>query len=269
MRVTGTKQQQALVKLYNDLCYRFNRHEVWQDLMWLFACSISNSIDKRYYDEREADYMRIIKKYNRDEVDLMPKLFAEIINGIEEKPDSDFLGELYMQLGLGNDHTGQVFTPYSLCRAMAEMTLTEDAVRDEIERQGYATVNDCAVGAGATLIAAANTLKDMGINYQQNVLFVGQDIDYTVALMCYIQLALHGCAGYVTIGDTLANPQTGHVLFGDATKQTWYTPMYFSGAWQLRRTAVQVDRMRRAIEAISPKNPDFVANDTGQIMFNF
>src|SRR5699024_11833427 len=67
---------------------------------------------------------------------------------------------------------------------------------------------DPACGAGALLVAFANECLRQKVNYQTSVLFVAQDIDFTVGLMCYIQLSLLGCAGYVVIGDTLVRPST-------------------------------------------------------------
>ena len=46
--------------------------------------------------------------------------------------------------------------------------------------------------------------------------------------MCYIQLSLLGCAGYVVVGDTLSNPIEGDVLFPDEKEgqEFWYTPFW-------------------------------------------
>ena len=57
-------------------------------------------------------------------------------------------------------------------------------------------------------MAFANACTRQEINYQTSVLFTAQDIDYIVGLMCYLQLSLMGCAGYVVIGDTLRHPST-------------------------------------------------------------
>lgn len=262
------EQQKALAKLYSQLCYRFSRHEVWQDAIWMFACAISNSVDLRRFDEREAGYMRIVQKYDEKELKVFPQLFGAIVNGMEEHPDCDFLGELYMELELGNKHGGQFFTPYHLCRAMARVNITEELVASEMERQGFVSINDCACGAGALLVAAANWLKEMGFDYQQNALFVAQDIDSTTALMCYIQLSLLGCPGYVIIGDTLAAPQTGDVLLGEDSSRCWFTPMYFLHAWRGRRT-----RTKSGYEKPEEPQPTFTVStrkkDAGQIMFDF
>ena len=289
-------RQKEFVKEYEKLCYRFHRWDVWKDFVVLAACSISNTVDKRHAEKREAWYMETISKYNPEEQAAFPRLFGLVILGMEEDPDHDFLGELFMLLGLGNDAGGQFFTPYHLCEAMARVCISPELVHEHLERHGYISVNDCACGAGATLIAAAQYLKKIGVNYQHRALFVGQDIDYTTALMCYIQLSLLGCAGYIHVGDTLTAPMTGHVLFGDGESATWYTPMFFSDTWHTRRIAENMRRIFRKLEPVpeaatapevtkprkrkpeappepQPEEPVFTVSskkkNAGQLMFDF
>jgi hypothetical protein len=106
-------------------------------------------------------------------------------------------------------------------------------------------VNDSCCGAGALLIAFANEAKRQGINYQQSIEFVAQDIDFTAAMMCYIQLSLIGCAGYVIVGNTLTTPPTEPL----ANQNVWYTPLYFLDVWHWRRTWKMVSRMTKGIKA--------------------
>ena len=69
------------------------------------------------------------------------------------------------------------------------------------------------------------------MNFQRYLLVVGQDIDETVALMCYIQISLLGLAGYIKVGNSITDPiTTDH----DKSKYL-YTPMYFSDIWMIRR----------------------------------
>ena len=159
------ERQRELEKLYNKLCGRYSRYEVWQDMVVMIACSIANAVDKRYFNEREAMYMRVVQKYNKDELAVFPDFFTHIVLGMEENPDCDFLGELYMNLELGNKHAGQFFTPYSVCRLMAECSIQDDLLKEQIEKYGWISINDCACGAGATLVAAANYMNAIGINY--------------------------------------------------------------------------------------------------------
>ena len=143
------------------------------------------------------------------------------------------MGSIFMSLNLGDEHNGQIFTPYHVCELMAEMTM--DNVVKKVEKDGYISINDPCCGAGATLIAgihaARKQLEKANLNYQNHLLIVAQDIDETVALMCYIQLSLLGVAGYVKVGNSLTEPMTDN----DNKENYWFTPMYFSNVWVLRR----------------------------------
>lgn len=239
----STTSKKAFAAGFNQLCRTRQRGSVWADLVSVIACSIANAVDKRFFDEREAQYMRIIGQYNKDEQQLFPELFNLIVESMDENPDQDFLGELYMTLELGNSNAGQFFTPYDICRCMSEATIDGRRAREMVDKQGYISINDPACGAGATLVSAANTLRRLGINYQTSALFVGQDLDGTVAMMCYIQLSLLGCPGYVHVGDTLTDPMTGSTLFGDGKPSTWCTPMFFRDVWEHRRAIAMLEHM--------------------------
>ena len=208
--VEETKKE--FLKIFNEMCYNRSAWQVWADLMSVIACSLSNAVDKReeMWAAREKEYEECIKRLGG--VEKPAKCFAAVTMALEENPNQDFLGELYMTLNLGNHWKGQFFTPYHICEFMSKLTIGE-GTSEQIEKQGFIVVNDCACGAGATLIAAANTFKERGINYQREVLFVAQDIDRVVGMMCYIQLSLLGCAGYVVIANTLTNPICGDTLF--------------------------------------------------------
>ena len=108
--------------------------------------------------------------------------------------------------------------------------------KDKIGKKGYVCLNDPACGAGATLIAARNHMELIGVGSTQ-AFFVGQDIDRTAAMMCYIQLSLLGCAGYVVIADTLMHPVTGPMLWPNLTEHqdAWFMPLNFTDpVWALR-----------------------------------
>lgn len=253
-RPGDSERQREFVALFNSFSGKYSRYSVWQDFVWMAACAISNAVDKRFAEQRESRYMEIIMKYSQQEQGIFPQLFALVVNGMEEDPDQDFLGELYMTLELGNSHAGQFFTPYDICSAMSRVTMEENNLRALLDKDGYISINDPACGAGATLVSAANTLRSMGINYQQCALFIGQDIDYTVGLMCYIQLSLLGCAGYVHIGNTLTDPMTGPVLYGDGKDATWYTPMFFAERWSTLRAIDNAKRLFAAVATALPQS---------------
>lgn len=251
------EKQKDLVKLFDTACYRHNRGQVWSDFMMMAAIAISNTVDETNAKEREKLYGQLAGKYNEKELTCFTKMFSEIVNGMEENPNQDFLGELFMTLELSNSFAGQFFTPYSLCQAMAQITGQKERLMEQIERDGWISVNDPACGAGALLVAFANWCRECGINYQTSVLFVAQDIDYTVACMCYIQLSLLGCPGYVVVDNTLTKPSTAlddRGLIPKPGPNVWYTPFYFRDMWHWRRTWWQLDRMFKTASApMKPK----------------
>ena len=240
-----------VIKIFNEACVRHNRWGVWADFVTITAISISNLVDKSYAKTREQTYLTISQKYNTRELDCFKKMLSEIILGMDACPDQDFLGDLYMSLELGNQHKGQFFTPYSVCRAMAAMTYGND-MEAKIRDQGWVSVSDPACGAGALLIAFANECRRPGndVNFQTSVLFVAQDIDLIAGLMCYIQLSLLGCPGYVVIADTLSEPSTSldeRGLIPVPNENIWYTPFYFRDIWHWRRLAAQMDLLFKTV----------------------
>ena len=127
------------------------------------------------------------------------------------------------------------------------------------------SVNDPACGAGATLVAAANIFHRKKINYQTRVLFTANDIDRVVAQMCYIQLSLLGCAGWVAVANTISNPVCGDPLMPveKPGQEFWYTPFYFREEWNCRRQIQIFKEMCGSwITPIEERNP-------GKITFYF
>ena len=241
------QSQKSVVKLIDSLCGRYSRWEVWQDFIIMSAISISNVVDGSHRDSREKQYLDRVAKYSEKELETFSQMLAEVTNAMEQNPDQDFLGELFMALDLGNEWKGQFFTPYDVCRLMASMTYNND-LKQKIAQKGWVSVSDPACGAGALLIAFANDCRRPGheINYQTSVLFVAQDIDFLAGMMCYIQLSLMGCPGYVVIDDSISHPITGidpHGLIPRDGPKVWYTPMYFRDVWHWRRLWVQMDRL--------------------------
>lgn len=234
--IIGTEKE--FLDIFKTLCYSRSAWEVWADVMTAISCSLSNATDHtpERYEKREREYEKCIERLGS--VEVISKLFVVITMAMEMNPDQDFLGKMYMTLELGSHWKGQFFTPYSICKCMAQISIGDD-VQMEIYRRGYISVNDPACGAGATLVAAANTLKESKINYQRNVLFVGQDIDRVVGMMCYIQLSLLGCPGYVVIANTITNPLCRSILIPAEKEgqEFWFTPFFSRTEWCGRRLA--------------------------------
>lgn len=240
----ATKQQYAgIVKMYNYLIGSHQLWELWQDSMTMFALSISNTVDSRFREKRESAYMDIAHKYTKDEMQVFPQIFGEIVMQLEDEPEQDLLGDLYMQLDLGSHWHGQFFTPYNLCAMMAKTQLgQQDYTIDNVKP---ITVCDCACGGGALLIAAAHeyrkAIQHTGLNAQHYISLYAQDLSQVSAMMCYVQLSLLGFAAKVKHGDSLMHPLTEE----DNGPDIWYTPMWFSDIWQYRRLMQRMDKIMR------------------------
>lgn len=233
-KITGTREE--FLKRFQKLTDTRSSWQVWADLMDAWACTLANAFDpnEERKAKREEDYKRDIK--NLGGLEIPAELFSIVVMALDRNPDQDFLGGIYMELGLGSHWHGQFFTPWSIAALMATMSLPEDKVKAQIEQNGWVSFNDPACGAGATLIGAVSALKKIGVNFQQTCLFCGNDIDRVAAQMCYIQISLLGCPGWIAITNTLSNPTIGDPLqpIEKPDQEYWYTPFYYSEVWQYR-----------------------------------
>lgn len=240
---TQNQHEAAFVKKFNSLIGKYQPWEIWRDFIQIHALLIPVAVDKSTAKARAEEHDRILSRYDKAEQEIIKKNLLDIlVEALEENPEQDFLGRLYMQLGLGDHWKGQFFTPYSLCRMMAILNTSECV--DVIKQDGWASMLDPSCGAGATLIAGIHAVREKleksgNLNWQNHLLVVGQDIDPVTAQMCYIQLSLQGAAGYIKIGDTLCNPMSSrdNPTAGDY----WFTPMYFHPIWQLRKYIHRLD----------------------------
>jgi Type I restriction-modification system methyltransferase subunit len=177
----------------------YSRHtwQVWEDFCELAAMSLANSV--MFSEARETRYMDTIAKYEPEEVQLFPRLLGMVTEALEIE-FQDFLGEMFMELEMGNKWKGQFFTPYSVSSMMAQMTLTSSA----FDEKDIVEFNEPAAGAGAMCIALCEHVRDnLDISFHDRLRIVAQDVDRTAAHMCYIQLSLIGAQARVVWGNTL------------------------------------------------------------------
>ena len=213
------------ITLFNRLVGKRSNWEVWNDFLTMAAIAFANVMPTPERTEREDRYLSIIRSYEKEEQEIFPQLLSVVSMAFEDNPKQDFLGNLYTALNLNQHQKGQFFTPYHICEFMAEVQNGGD-LKSEVEKKGLISVSDPACGAGALLIAFANSARAHGVNYQEKVLFVAQDIDATAAKMCYIQLTLLGCSACIIIGDSLVKPGF------HPDNEVYYTPMYFLNSWR-------------------------------------
>lgn len=216
-----------IVKLFESCRYRHDLYTVFSDWCACAAIALSNAMDTRQREKREERYLEIVKRYNKGELATFPQIFGEVTMALETAPQ-DILGATFHELELHNKARGQFFTPYELCQMMAKINVgTAEDLQAIIDKNGYVTAQEPAVGAGATIIALAEAIKDLGVNYQEHLHVTAIDVDPRAVHMAYVQFSLMHIPAHVIVGDTL------RLEF----REDWYTPAHIMGFWSGRLAA--------------------------------
>lgn len=242
--VIVVENKKRLTKILETINPALRMWERWEAMMHVIACILSIPVETdRAIRERRRDtfnhYMEIL---NNEEA--VSEFFDVLIETIEENPCEDVLGELYMSLRLGDHWKGQYFTPSNVAELMASITMDKEIIERKKSDGEQFSIHDSCCGAGVMLLAGAKVLKENGVNYQTEALYVGQDIDRIASLMCFIQLSLNGCIGYICIANSLTNPvvhdENGKIIVQPG-QEFWFTPM-----WQISKSIQGKKRKRTA-----------------------
>ena len=220
---------------------RHSPYEMFSDFLDMGACAISNVVDPIRREAREAEYLRVARKYSREgELALFPELMGDLAHAMEaafpalgrvDAPllaveaisGADVLGGVFNQLEVQNRRAGQFFTPYSVCRLMAMMSVGREA-KDLIAERGYFTAMEPACGSGSMLIAMAHSLVEAGLNPQKVMHATAVDVDIRAVQMAYIQLSLLGIPAVIIHGNSLSLEEYS----------AWLTPAHVLGRWPSR-----------------------------------
>lgn len=224
----SSEHRKALIKLLREASGRHNLWDVFADFVTMSALAVANAVDLRQREEREAEYMRMITRYEPRELALFPQMLAITTEALEAEP-RDFLGEVFGELELGNAARGQFFTPSELCRAMASITVgPAEELQRLVDQRGYIRVHEPACGAGAMLIAFAEEFAARGFSRSRQMHVVAIDVDRRAALMCYLQLSLLGIPAEIIVGNALTLE----------CREQWFTPVHIleGWSWRLART---------------------------------
>jgi type I restriction-modification system DNA methylase subunit len=234
-------QQKELVKLFSNFSSRHSHWRVFSDFCEMSAIAFSNAIDKSQWEKREERYMNIVKGYDRAELDALANGLG-ILTMAMETEIQDVLGKTFHDLELHNKYAGQFFTPYPVCRMMAKMTMTNH--EQLIEKRGFVTAQEPAVGSGAMVIALAQEMREAGVNYQEHLHVTAIDVDPKCVHMAYVQFSLLHIPAVIIHGNTLSLTEYEH----------WYTPAHILGGWdwKLRQRAEE----NAVHEVLAPPPPN-------------
>ena len=182
--------QKDVVKAVEGVGYRHGHWQVFADFVETGAISISSAVDLGRREKREERYLQVVKRYTLDELARFPEMLGFLTMALEEET-GDVLGKTFHDLELHNKWAGQYFSPYSLCRMMAKMTIADRSdLEARISERGFVTAQEPAAGSGAMVIALAHEMREAGINYQQHLHVTAVDVDPKCVHMSYLQFSL-------------------------------------------------------------------------------
>ena len=174
---------------------KYGVYNIFEDWVRMLALAYANQIV--FSQKREDEYLEIVKRYDDAEIAKFCEMYVWLLEWAEEQM-TDMLGYIYMHLELGSKAHGQFFTPYHVCQMMAKMQKYDGKI---------IKVNEPSCGAGGNIIALAEALKEQGINYQQKMEVICQDIDTKAVYMTYVQMCLYGIPAIVYQANTLLDPK--------------------------------------------------------------
>ena len=166
-----------LEKLIQGMGSTHSTWKVFEDFLEISAISVSNAVDRGPWDEREKEYLSIVSRYSKPEL------------------------EQY-------HYTGQFFTPQHISEFMGKIAAID--VGRTIDEYGYCSVLEPASGSGTMVLGFAQAMKEQGYNYQKQLLAQAVDIDIRCVHMTYLQLSLYGIPAVVIHGNSLSMEEWSH-----------------------------------------------------------
>lgn len=243
-----TDYKAEFIKTLEGFARYHDNYTKFRDFCFMAAVSIKNALQ---YDQKDEDqYLLTIKRYEPKDQSVFGKLLAITTEALFEKYQ-DFLGEIFHGLELHSKAHGQFFTPYHLSKLCAEITVDENQTRKIIEEKGFVSLNEPTCGAGGMVIAICETLRERGINYQQHLYVVAQDIAEMPFYMTYIQLSLIACPATVLLGNTLKLE----------VNQCWPTPFYIMNYIRFNYSSP----VKAALEIETNNNPEAIIRKIPQL----
>src|SRR6267378_7029782 len=227
-----------------QLSYSQHLFTTFRHFVELSAIAFSNVVDPINKAVREAQYLRIVKQYTPEEFQKFPELLGMLTLCLEQE-STDVLGRLYHRLELHNEQSGQFFTPYPVCQAMAKM-LVHDA-KLLVEEQEFIRAHEPCVGSGAMVIALAQALREEGINYQQCLHVTAIDLDLLAVHMAYVHCTLLHIPAIIVHGDTLRAK----------TYSVWRTFAHVMGFWDSK-----LARDTRRLPPLAPRPAQELSRQT-------
>lgn len=202
-----------IMKTLKSISHKYNIRQVYEDFVMCCAYAISNSCN--YKNNIEKEYLKIAKKYTREEMYEFSKMMAHLQVECVKKDNFDILGSIYEEIGMNEKNRGQFFTPKDVCDFMTKISISAEESKRIINDKGYISINDSACGSGRTLFSSIKYLEENNVD-MKDIYVEGDDISLFCCCMTYVTLSLKGVSGIVKHQDTLSKE----------CWNTFYTPAF-------------------------------------------
>lgn len=159
--------EKQFIQCFRKIAPHYRRADVFSDFITISALEMYQTTYQTFADETlKARFDSTKARYSAQEFNELSQLFAITVEALTQKR-YDFLGTVFMDLELGDEYSGQYFTPSHIAEAMAKITL--QGCDKFIEQQGFITVSEPTCGSGVMVIGCVNALIEQGFNPQQQL----------------------------------------------------------------------------------------------------
>ena len=166
-----TDFKKPMEKALKRLAGHRSNYEAWADFAIVGAAELAAPFFSGNSIQDDAKLARA--KYDEDELQAMAEMMGLTILALEENPNQDFLGSMFMALEIGNKHNGQFLTPVCVSRMMAGV----GCLGIEYTPGKIISLSDPSCGSSVLLIEGAEKLLADGVN-QADILVLAGDIDH-------------------------------------------------------------------------------------------
>ena len=177
------KTKETFASLLESFRYHYDIPLVFDDFLTLSIASCGRNLKTGLSYDEEL-YLKTIEKYKDDPLRFnFPKMFASLSLEMTERGENenDILGEYY-ESHLPKKGLSQFFTPYPICKFMAESAIGEAQKGAHVRPM---RILDPSCGSGRMLVIA-------GVVSKRKHHYFGVDIDMTCVKMTVLNLFLNG-----------------------------------------------------------------------------
>lgn len=181
---------------------KYDTRTVFEDFVTCCALALANST--QFNQNREDQYLKIVKKYEKEELATFPQMMTILANELEKEDSEDILGNIYEDLGFYSKDRSQFFTPIPICNLMSMLTINKETAKNQLKNKGYVSISDPCCGSGRLLFASLKVYRDADIDID-DIFIEGSDVSNICCYMTYVNLSLMGASAIVQNKDSLTN----------------------------------------------------------------